>query len=69
MLNYLEKFLEKLEWWSMKALIGIGLVFAISMAIGVVYVIYDAAFGDDIVGYTEHGIIIRESDLENEEDE
>lgn len=53
----------------MKALIGIGLVFAISMAIGVVYVIYDAAFGDDIVGYTEHGIIIRESDLENEEDE
>lgn len=69
MLNYLEKFLEKLEWWSMKALIGIGLVFAISMAIGVVYVIYDAAFGkDDIVGYTEHGIIIRESDLEKEDE-
>ena len=67
MLNYLEQFLEKLEWWSMKALIGIGLVFSISMAVGVIYVIGDMA-RDEIIGYTDHGVIIRESDLEVEDE-
>ncbi len=67
MLNYLEQFLEKLEWWSMKALIGIGLVFAISMAVGIIYVIGDMA-KDEIIGYTDHGVIIRESDLEVEDE-
>ena len=51
----------------MKALIGIGLVFAISMAVGIIYVIGDMA-KDEIIGYTDHGVIIRESDLEIEDE-
>jgi hypothetical protein len=67
MLNYLDKFLDKLEWWSMKVLIGLGLILTIVFVVGVLYVLGEKA-KDNIIGYTDHGVIIRESDLEVEDE-
>ena len=66
MLNFLDKFLDNLAMWSIRGLVIIGVAFWVGL-IGVM--IYDVAFeSDDIVGYTDHGIIIRESDLEKEDE-
>ncbi len=51
--------------WSIRGLVIIGVAFCV----GFIWGVYDVAFGnDDIVGYTDHGIIIRESDLEKEDE-
>lgn len=66
MLNFLDKFLDDLAMWSIRSLVIIGVAFWVGL-FGLV--IYDTMFGkDDVIGYTEHGIIIRESDLENEDE-
>ena len=66
MLNFLDKFLDDLAMWSIRSLIIFGVAFWVGL-FGLV--IYDTMFGkDDVIGYTEHGIIIRESDLENEDE-
>jgi len=67
MLDYLDKFLDKLEWWSMKVLIGFGLILTFVFVVGVLYVLSEKAT-DNIIGYTDHGVIIRESDLEIEDE-
>tara|TARA_E500000178_G_scaffold354420_1_gene423310 strand:+ start:5438 stop:5635 length:198 start_codon:yes stop_codon:yes gene_type:complete len=65
MLNFLDKFLDNLAMWSIRGLVIIGVAFCV----GFIWGVYDVAFGnDDIVGYTDHGIIIRESDLEKEDE-
>lgn len=65
MLNFLIQFLDDLEYWSMKVLIIIGIAFWIVMAI---LLVNSLITEDPIVGETHHGIIIRESDLEMEDE-
>jgi len=64
MLNYLDKFLDKLNYWSIKVLIILGITFWVGIAI---LVVHSLITEDPVVGETYHGIIIRESDLEIEE--
>jgi hypothetical protein len=67
MLNWLDEFLDKTSYWSIQALIWIGVSFWILFF---VILIGSQFFEDDpIVGETYHGVIIRESDLEKEENE
>ena len=56
--------MEKLSLRAMQLLILLGIVFWI--VIGAV--LLKDLFTDDIIGYTDHGIIIRESDLEKEDE-
>lgn len=64
MLNFLDEFLDNLSYWSIKFLIGFGILFWVAI---IVLAIYGFIKTDPIVGETYHGIIIRESDLEIKE--
>ena len=57
--------LENLSFRAMQLLIIMGL--ALWIVIGAVFL--RDLFTDDIVGYTDHGIIIRESDLEKDDEQ
>ena len=57
--------MEKLSLRAMQLLILLGIVFWI--VIGAV--LLKDLFADDIIGYTDHGIIIRESDLEEDDEQ
>tara|TARA_A200000159_G_C7249017_1_gene307930 strand:- start:428 stop:613 length:186 start_codon:yes stop_codon:yes gene_type:complete len=57
--------MEKLSLRAMQLLILLGIVFWI--VIGAV--LLKDLFTDDIIGYTDHGIIIRESDLEEDDEQ
>ena len=65
MFDYIDKFLDDLSYWSIRGLIAIGVIFWISMAI---MVVHSLVTKDPVVGETYHGIIIRESDLETEDE-
>ena len=57
--------MEKLSLRAMQLLILLGIVFWI--VIGAV--LLKDLFTDDIIGYTDHGIIIRESDLDEDDEQ
>jgi hypothetical protein len=65
MFDYIDKFLDDLSYWSLRGLIAIGVIFWIGMAI---MVVHSLVTKDPVVGETYHGIIIRESDLETEDE-
>jgi len=57
-------FLDKISFWSLKGLISIGITAWIAM---ILFVVYDVLTDDPIIGYTEHGIPVLESEVENNE--
>ena len=57
--------MEKLSLRAMQLLILLGIVFWIVIG----SVLLKDLFTDDIIGYTDHGIIIRESDLEEDDEQ
>ena len=64
-MNRFDKFLDKLAYYSIQSILWVGIGFWV-VIFGIVF--YNALNEDPVVGTTDHGIIIRESDLEKEDE-
>ena len=64
-MNRFDKFLDKLAYYSIQSILWVGIGFLV-VIFGIVF--YNALNEDPVVGTTDHGIIIRESDLEKEDE-
>ena len=64
-MNRLDKFLDDLAYYSIQSILWVGLAFWV-VVLGIVF--YNAVIEDPVIGTTDHGIIIRESDLEKEDE-
>ena len=64
-MNRLDKFLDNLAYYSIQSILYVGIVFWV-VIFGIVF--YNALNEDPVIGTTDHGIIIRESDLEKEDE-
>jgi len=62
----IDKILDQLQEWSIMAIVYVGVAFWV-VIFGIV--VLGAFESDPVIGTSEHGIIIRESDLEIEENE
>ena len=64
-MNRLDKFLDNLAYYSVQSILWVGIAFWV-VILGIVF--YNALNEDPVIGTTDHGIIIRESDLEKEDE-
>ncbi len=64
-MNRLDKFLDKLAYYSIQCILYVGIALWV-IVFGIVC--YNALNEDPVIGTTDHGIIIRESDLEKEDE-
>ena len=63
--DWIDKLLDRLQHWSIMAIVWVGVAFWVVIFGIVVLGEFDS---DPVIGTTEHGIIIRESDLEKEDE-
>jgi len=63
-MNRLDKFLDNLAYYSIHSILLIGIVFLV-VILGTVF--YNVLNEDQVIGTTDRGITIRESDLEKED--
>ena len=61
----IDKILDRLQEWSIIAIVYVGVAFWV-VIFGIV--VLGAFESDPVIGTSEHGIIIRESDLEKEDE-
>lgn len=66
--DWLDKVLDNLSYWSIQAILWVGITFWV-VIFGFILLGAFAEDTDRVIGLTDHGIIIRESDLEIEENE
>ena len=64
-MNRFDKFLDKLAYYSIQSILWVGIAFWV-VIFGIIF--YNALNEDPVIGTTYHGIIIRESDLEKEDE-
>ena len=64
-MNRFDKFLDKLAYYSIQSILWVGIAFLV-VIFGIIF--YNALNEDPVIGTTDHGIIIRESDLEKEDE-
>ena len=67
-MNRLDKFLDNLAYYSIQSILWVGIAFWVVVLGIVFYNVYNALNEDPVIGTTDHGIIIRESDLEKEDE-
>lgn len=61
----IDKILDRLQEWSITAIVYVGVAFWV-VIFGIV--VLGAFESDPVIGTSEHGIIIRESDLEKKDE-
>ena len=64
-MNRFDKFLDKLAYYSIQSIRWVGIGFWV-VIFGIVF--YNALNEDPVIGTTDHGIIIRESDIKEEKE-
>ena len=64
-MNRFNKFLDKLAYYSIQSILWVGIAFWV-VIFGIIF--YNALNEDPVIGTTDHGIIIRESDIKEEKE-
>ena len=67
-MDKLDKFLDKLAYFSIQCILWVGIAFWVVVLGIILHNAYKEFYGDPVIGTTDHGIIIRESDLEKEDE-
>lgn len=64
-MNRFDKFLDNLAYYSIQCILWVGIGFWV-VVFGIIF--YNALNEDPVIGTTDHGIIIRESDIKEEKE-
>ena len=67
-MNQLDKVLDKLAYYSIQCILWVGIAFWVVVLGIILYNAYNDFNGDPVIGTTDHGIIIRESDIKEEKE-
>jgi hypothetical protein len=67
-MNRLDKFLDNLAYYSIQSILWVGIAFWVVVLGIILHNAYKEFHGDPVIGTTDHGIIIRESDIKEEKE-
>ena len=67
-MNRLDKFLDDLAYYSIQSILWVGIAFWVVVLGIILHNAYKEFHGDPVIGTTDHGIIIRESDIKEEKE-
>jgi hypothetical protein len=67
-MDKLDKFLDKLAYYSIQSILWVGIAFWVVVLGIILHNAYKEFYGDPVIGTTDHGIIIRESDIKEEKE-